>query len=296
MSTLAHTVSDSRTMLRRNLKHAVRYPIITYLIATPVIFLLLFVYVFGATLGTGIGGTGTDAYLNYVVPGVLLLAITGGVTGPALSVSKDLTEGIIARFRTMNISRSAVLTGHVLGNLIQVLIAVTVVLAIALLMGFRAPADVLGWLGAAGLLVAIGYALCWLGAATRADGTARGLLRVHPLEQLRSVAGEDEQRVVDADREPEHQRERRDRVAQVDEPGGRGDPGEADPDAERRGQQRQAGGEQRPERERQHERGDAEPQQLADARLARRDHGVTAELDLHAGLPSLLRRALHGFE
>jgi ABC-2 type transport system permease protein len=165
MSTLAHTVSDSRTMLRRNLKHAVRYPIITYLIATPVIFLLLFVYVFGATLGTGIGGTGTDAYLNYVVPGVLLLAITGGVTGPALSVSKDLTEGIIARFRTMNISRSAVLTGHVLGNLIQVLIAVTVVLAIALLMGFRAPADVLGWLGAAGLLVAIGYALCWLGAA-----------------------------------------------------------------------------------------------------------------------------------
>ena len=165
MSTLAHTVSDSRTMLRRNLKHAVRYPIITYLIATPVIFLLLFVYVFGATLGTGIGGTGTDAYLNYVVPGVLLLAITGGVTGPALSVSKDLTEGIIARFRTMNISRSAVLTGHVIGNLIQVLIAVTVVLAIALLMGFRAPADVLGWLGAAGLLVAIGYALCWLGAA-----------------------------------------------------------------------------------------------------------------------------------
>src|ERR1700754_4831067 len=126
MSTRANTVTDSRTMLRRNLKHAVRYPIITYLIATPVIFLLLFVYVFGDTLGTGIGGAGDDAYLHYVVPGVLLLTIAGGVTGPAISVSKDLTEGIIARFRTMNISRSAVLTGHVLGNLLQVLLAVVV--------------------------------------------------------------------------------------------------------------------------------------------------------------------------
>ncbi|MBE2318715.1 ABC transporter permease [Solirubrobacter sp. CPCC 204708] len=165
MSTLAHTVSDSATMLRRNLKHAVRYPVITYLIMTPLIFLVLFVYVFGDTLGTGIGGAGSDAYLDYVVPGVLLLTIAGGVTGPALSVSKDLTEGIIARFRTMDISRSAVLSGHVLGNLIQVLLATAIVLAVALLMGFRGDASLWGWLGAAGLLTAIGYALCWLGAA-----------------------------------------------------------------------------------------------------------------------------------
>lgn len=160
-----HAVTDATTMLRRNLRHAVRYPIITYLIATPVIFLLLFVYVFGDTLGAGIGGTGTKAYLEYVVPGVLLLAIAGGVTGPAISVSKDLTEGIIARFRTMDISRSAVLAGHVLGNLIQVLLALAVVTGLALLMGFRASASVWGWLGAAGLLAAIGYVLCWLGAA-----------------------------------------------------------------------------------------------------------------------------------
>jgi ABC-2 type transport system permease protein len=165
MSTLAHTVTDSTTMLRRNLVHAVRYPVITYLIATPVIFLLLFVYVFGDTLGTGIGGAGTAAYLDYVVPGVLLLTVAGGVTGPALSVSKDLTEGIIARFRTMDISRSAVLTGHVLGNLVQVLLAVAVVTGVALLMGLRAPASAWNWLGAAGFLAAIGYALCWLGAA-----------------------------------------------------------------------------------------------------------------------------------
>jgi ABC-2 type transport system permease protein len=165
MSTLAHTVTDSTTMLRRSLKHAVRYPIITYLIATPLIFLLLFVYFFGDTLGAGIGGEGTAAYLEYVVPGVLILTIAGGVTGPAISVAKDLSEGIIARFRTMDISRSAVLTGHVLGNLVQVLIAVVVVTGVALLMGFRSPASVLDWLAAAGLLVAIGYVLCWLGAA-----------------------------------------------------------------------------------------------------------------------------------
>jgi len=165
MSALAHTVTDSTTMLRRSLLHAVRYPVITYLIATPLIFLLLFVYVFGDTLGAGIGGEGTAAYLEYVVPGVLLLTIAGGVTGPALSVSKDMSEGIIARFRTMDISRSAVLTGHVFGNLVQLLIAVAVITGVALVMGFRAPASVFEVLGAAGLLAAIGFALCWLGAA-----------------------------------------------------------------------------------------------------------------------------------
>jgi ABC-2 type transport system permease protein len=165
MSSLAYSLADSRTMLRRSLVHARRYPVITYLIATPVIFLALFVYVFGDTLGTGIGGQGTDAYLQYVVPGVLMLTVAGGVTGPAISVAKDLSEGIIARFRTMNISRSAVLTGHVLGNLAQVLLAVVVVTAVALAMGFRASASLLDYLAAAALLVAIGYVLCWLGAA-----------------------------------------------------------------------------------------------------------------------------------
>lgn len=166
MSTLAYTLADSRTMVRRSLVHARRYPVITYLIATPVIFLALFVYVFGDTLGTGIGGEGTDAYLQYVVPGVLMLTVAGGVTGPAISVAKDLSEGIITRFRTMNISRSAVLTGHVLGNLAQVLLAVVVVTGVALAMGFRATGgSLLGWLGAAALLVVIGYVLCWLGAA-----------------------------------------------------------------------------------------------------------------------------------
>jgi ABC-2 type transport system permease protein len=162
MSTLAHTVTDSTTMLRRSLLHAVRYPVITYLIATPLIFLLLFVYVFGDTLGAGIGGEGTAAYLEYVVPGVLLLTIAGGVTGPALSVSKDMSEGIIARFRTMDISRSAVLAGHVLGNTLQLFLATVVTIVLAVVIGFRATAGVGGWLGGLGFILLVTYALTWL--------------------------------------------------------------------------------------------------------------------------------------
>ncbi|MFH8251710.1 ABC transporter permease [Microbacterium sp. B2969] len=166
---VAYTVSDSLTMLRRNLVHAVRYPVILYLIAMPVVFLVLFVYVFGGTMGAGLvpgaPAAGSGEYLQYLLPGMLLVTLASGVSGPAISVSKDLTEGIIARFRTMDISRSAVLSGHVLGNLVQSVIAVVVVLGVGLLMGFRAPASVWGWLGAAGFLTLIGYALCWMGAA-----------------------------------------------------------------------------------------------------------------------------------
>ena len=165
-NSLALTFADSFTMLRRNLVHAVRYPIILYLIATPVVFMMMFVYVFGGTLGAGMAGGGsTGDYLTYVVPGVLLLTLGGGVTGPAVSVSKDLTEGIIARFRTMDISRSAVLSGHVLGNVIQMLIALIAVTVVALAMGFRSLTSALAWLGAAAFLALIAYALCWLGAA-----------------------------------------------------------------------------------------------------------------------------------
>ena len=131
----------------------------------PVIFLVLFVYVFGGTLGAGIAGGDTSSYLEYVVPGILLLTIAGGMTGPAISVSQDMTEGIIARFRTMDISRSAVLTGHVLGSVLQHVIAVALVFGVALLMGFRTSTNPLGWLGALGVVAGVSLALCWLGAA-----------------------------------------------------------------------------------------------------------------------------------
>src|SRR5499427_10926636 len=115
--TLSYALADSATMLRRNLRHMQRYTSVTImLIALPVIFLLLFVYVFGGTLGAGLGGVthGRAAYVNYVTPGIILLTMAAAAQATAISVAMDMTEGIIARFRTMAIARSSVLTGHVL--------------------------------------------------------------------------------------------------------------------------------------------------------------------------------------
>ncbi|MDO3683310.1 ABC transporter permease [Micromonospora sp. C28ISP2-4] len=168
MSTLAHTVGDSATMLRRNLKHAVRYPSLTVMvIALPVIFLLLFVYVFGGTLGNGLGGVagGRSAYADYVTPGILLLAMAGAAQGTAIAVAMDMTEGIVARFRTMSIARAAVLTGHVVGAVAQTLLGLAVVVAVALLVGFRPDAGPAQWLAATGLLTLTAFAITWLSVA-----------------------------------------------------------------------------------------------------------------------------------
>ena len=108
MSTNAYVIRDSATMLRRNFRHMLRYPSVSLLVvAVPVILLLLFVYVFGGTLGAGLGpvADGRAAYVDYVVPGILLIAVAGGPQGTAISVAMDMTEGIIARFRTMGIAR-----------------------------------------------------------------------------------------------------------------------------------------------------------------------------------------------
>ena len=164
MSTLHYTVTDSVTMLRRNLLHAVRYPVILYMIGVPVVVLLLFVYVLGGTLGAGLpgGAGGTAAYLTYVVPGIVFLAIGSGGQLAAISVSQDMTEGIIARFRTMDISRSAVLAGHVLGNTLQLFLSTVLTLVLAVAIGFRPTAGVGGWLAALGLILLVTYALTWL--------------------------------------------------------------------------------------------------------------------------------------
>ncbi|SDT55019.1 ABC transporter permease [Actinoplanes derwentensis] len=157
-----HPLRDSVTMLRRNLKRMIRYPSMTItLIAMPVVFLLLFVYVLGGTLGAGIGG-GRDAYADYVTPAIILMTVMATVQGTAISVAMDMTEGVIARFRTMHIARVSVLTGHVLGSLIQAALAVTVVIGAALLVGFRPTAGPLEWLGFAGFLTAMTFAFVWL--------------------------------------------------------------------------------------------------------------------------------------
>jgi ABC-2 type transport system permease protein len=171
MSSLAYTVTDSATMLRRNLKHQLRYPSVTVmLVGMPIVFLLLFVYVFGGQLGAGLGAHPVargdrSAYINYVVPGILIMTVASAALGTALSVAMDMTEGIIDRFRTMAIARGAVLTGHVLGSLIQTFAGLAIVLCVAVAIGYRPGADALAWLGAAGVLLLFALALVCLSAA-----------------------------------------------------------------------------------------------------------------------------------
>src|ERR1044072_2311302 len=123
---LSLAVRDSSTMLRRNLLHARRYPSLTLnLLLTPIVLLLLFVYVFGDVMSAGIGGGGADRseYIAYLVPGILLMTIGATPAGTAVSVSMDMTEGIIARFRTMAIHRESVLIGYVVGSVLQAVIS-----------------------------------------------------------------------------------------------------------------------------------------------------------------------------
>ncbi|WP_418061100.1 ABC transporter permease [Pimelobacter simplex] len=164
MTTLADTVRDSRTMLRRNLKHMLRYPSLTImLIAQPVLFLLLFVYVFGGTMGAGLpGGGGRDAYLAYVAPAILIITVSSVALSIAIYAAKDATEGIIDRFRTMPIAKSSVLTGLVGAAVIQTAFAVAVVLGLAVALGYRPDAGIAGWLGAIGILTLLAIALTWL--------------------------------------------------------------------------------------------------------------------------------------
>jgi ABC-2 type transport system permease protein len=163
MSTPSYAVRDSATMLRRNLRHALRYPSMALSTAgMPIIFMLLFVYVFGSTLGAGLGGS---SYVDYVAPGIILMTAAAGSITTAVSVCMDMTEGIVARFRTMAISRASLLTGHVVGSVIQTMVSMAVVLGVALLMGFQPSAGPAEWVAAAGLLVLLTLALTWLAVA-----------------------------------------------------------------------------------------------------------------------------------
>lgn len=164
--TASYLIADSVTMLRRNVLHALRYPSMTLIVAViPIIFYLIFVYVFGSTLGNGLPGSpsgGRDAYIAYVTPGVLLFGVVGSTQSTAITVSMDMTSGIISRFRTMSIPRGAVLAGHVIGAVILTLIQLLAVLAVALLTGFRPTTGPMEWLAALALLALVTFAFTWL--------------------------------------------------------------------------------------------------------------------------------------
>ena len=172
MTAIAYTLADSATLFRRNLRRLRRYPSMTVLlIGMPIVFLLLFDGVFGGQLSHGLGSSlsrghaGRAAYLNYLTPGILLVMVAAAVQGTAIVVAMDMTGGIIDRFRTMAIARTAVLVGHVLASLVQILLSFGVVVGVAVAVGFRPSADALAWFGAVGMTLLFAFALVWLATA-----------------------------------------------------------------------------------------------------------------------------------
>jgi len=167
MTTLPSAVRDSATMLRRDLRHAQRFPMLTISsLVVPVFFLLLFVGVLGDTLHAGLGTVAGDGrYVDYLVPGILLMTVGSAAESTALTVNTDMTAGIIARFRTMPITRTAVLTGQVAGSVIRTLLTGVLVVAVALALGFRPDATPVEWLAVTGLYAALAVALTWMAVA-----------------------------------------------------------------------------------------------------------------------------------
>jgi ABC-2 type transport system permease protein len=153
----SHVVSDTVALTGRSLRHIARSPdtIITTTVM-PIAFMLMFVYVFGGAIDTG-----TGSYVTYLLPGILLITIASSIAYTAFRLFMDMTSGIVERFRSMPIARSAVLWAHVLTSLVATLISVVVVVLVALVMGFRSSAGVLAWFAVAGILLLFTLALTW---------------------------------------------------------------------------------------------------------------------------------------
>lgn len=156
--TTTHVIGDTGVLLGRSLRHITRSAdtIITTAV-TPIAILVLFVYVFGGAIDTG-----STAYIDYLLPGVLLIAIASGIAYTAVRLFTDLQSGIFERFHSMPIARSAVLWAHVLTSLVANGITVVIIVLVGLVMGFRSPAGPLAWLGVAGILALFTLALTWI--------------------------------------------------------------------------------------------------------------------------------------
>jgi ABC-2 type transport system permease protein len=165
MINISLTLRDSATMLRRDILHSLRNLTMTLSgLITPTVILVLFVYVFGNTLGTGLGVlTHSGTYINYIAPAIIIMTVGTGCETTAINLCTDMAEGIITRFRTMAISRASVLTGQVIGSLIRTMMSIFIVLGIALLMGFRPTASLANWIEALGLIALFTFAVSWMG-------------------------------------------------------------------------------------------------------------------------------------
>ena len=152
--------SDMNVMLGRSMRHILRsMDTILTVVITPIAMMLLFVYVFGGAIRTG-----TDNYVNYLLPGILLVAIASGIAYTAYRLFLDVERGIFERFHSMPIAHSAVLWGHVLTSLVSNAISLVVIVLVALLMGFRSPAGILSWLAVIGILALFTLAVTWIAA------------------------------------------------------------------------------------------------------------------------------------
>ena len=153
-----HSFHDATTLLGRSLRHILRSPdtIITTAI-TPIAMLLMFVYVFGGAIDTG-----GAKYVNYLLPGILLITVASGVAYTALRMYTDTASGIFERFQSMPIARSAVLWGHVITSVIANLISLVLVVLVAIAIGFRSPAGIAAWLAVLGIMVLFTLAVTWL--------------------------------------------------------------------------------------------------------------------------------------
>ncbi|WP_433577285.1 ABC transporter permease [Nocardia brasiliensis] len=162
MTTMSFALADSATMLRRNLTHAKRYPSMSIgVIMMPTLFLLIFKFVFGGALEKSSGGN----YVDYLAPGMLLMVPAYITASVAVSIANDAAKGIVNRFRTMGITQSSMLTGHVLGALLQALLGIAVMCVVALLIGWRPDANPVEWVAALGLLTFMIFGLNWLAVA-----------------------------------------------------------------------------------------------------------------------------------
>ena len=167
MTALTIAAQDSTTMLGRELKHTLRFPLLLIgSILAPVVFLLLFVYILGGPIGGGLGDAARGApYVDFLVPGILMMTMAAGSGTTAITVCTDMTGGVMDRFRTMAVTRGAFLTGHVGGNALRTLVTTTFVTGVALLVGFRPRASVVDWFAVVGIVAAFSFALAWLSVA-----------------------------------------------------------------------------------------------------------------------------------
>ncbi len=153
-----HFLGDTAVLTGRSLRHITRsFDTIITTTITPIAMMLLFVYVFGGAINTG-----SDSYVTYQLPGILLVTVASGVAYTALRLFLDMQSGIFERFQSMPIARSSVLWAHVLTSLVANLVSLLVVVLVALLLGFRSPAGVEAWLAVAGILILFTLALTWM--------------------------------------------------------------------------------------------------------------------------------------